>query len=401
MKHSDNPEQILSPQHARWVVGVLSTSNFAIGMGAFIVVGVMTPVATEFALSKTASGLLLTIYALAYAIGSPLSIALTGRLSRVRVLTIGMSIFMVGALLAAFAPDPLTLYASRIVAALGAGMFTPVTSVVAMALVPPARRGKALAQVFIGFTLAQVLGVPIGSFIGYTFGWQIAFALVAVLSLLCLIGVTRLVPQTLSVPANSLTTLVQTMRNPPVMNAVMFTASYITCAYVLFTLIAPLLEEQMQYSRNGVTALLALYGLGAVLGNILGGRLTDRIGPYRSLIIACVSQTLLLPFFSVLPLPDLLLFAIAIVWSTFGWSFMVPQQARLVAAAPDGQSVVLALNAAAVYVGASVGSTLSGLISEAYGLNMLGLAAALCAILALFHLLLSERQLRRMDAASG
>ena len=279
MKHSDNPEQILSPQHARWVVGVLSTSNFAIGMGAFIVVGVMTPVATEFALSKTASGLLLTIYALAYAIGSPLSIALTGRLSRVRVLTIGMSIFMVGALLAAFAPDPLTLYASRIVAALGAGMFTPVTSVVAMALVPPARRGKALAQVFIGFTLAQVLGVPIGSFIGYTFGWQIAFALVAVLSLLCLIGVTRLVPQTLSVPANSLTTLVQTMRNPPVMNAVMFTASYITCAYVLFTLIAPLLEEQMQYSRNGVTALLALYGLGAVLGNILGGRLTSMSAP--------------------------------------------------------------------------------------------------------------------------
>ncbi|MGH1358004.1 MAG: MFS transporter [Burkholderiaceae bacterium] len=394
MSNSDTPDSKNSRARSAWVIATLSAGNFAIGMGAFIVIGIITPLSSSLGMSNLQAGLVLTVYSLAYAVGSPLLVAITSELTRLRVLSIGLGLFLLGALISASAETSAVLYGARVIAALGAGLFTPVTSVVAMALVEPAKRGKALARVFLGFTLAQVFGVPIGSFIAYTYGWQTAFLLVALLSALCLIGVRFLVPAGLRVQANSLSVLWQTMTNWPAMNAVLFTASYIGCNYILITLMAPLLESSMGYSRDGVTLLLIFYGVGTVLGNILGGFLTDRIGPRRSLLIASISQILFLPMYSLLPMPDALLLAITIGWSTFGWSFLVPQQARLLSAAPQSQSVVLALNAAAVYVGASVGSTLAGIISDVAGLDLLGLAAGLFAVFGLLHLLYSEHLLR-------
>ncbi len=394
MSNSDTPDSKNSRARSAWVIATLSAGNFAIGMGAFIVIGIITPLSSSLGMSNLQAGLVLTVYSLAYAVGSPLLVAITSELTRLRVLSIGLGLFLLGALISASAETSAVLYGARVIAALGAGLFTPVTSVVAMALVEPANRGKALARVFLGFTLAQVFGVPIGSFIAYTYGWQTAFLLVALLSALCLIGVRFLVPAGLRVQANSLSVLWQTMTNWPAMNAVLFTASYIGCNYILITLMAPLLESSMGYSRDGVTLLLIFYGVGTVLGNILGGFLTDRIGPRRSLLIASISQILFLPMYSLLPMPDALLLAITIGWSTFGWSFLVPQQARLLSAAPQSQSVVLALNAAAVYVGASVGSTLAGIISDVAGLDLLGLAAGLFAVFGLLHLLYSEHLLR-------
>jgi len=364
-------------------------------MGAFIVTGIMTPLANGLDMTKLESGLVLTVYALAYAIGSPLLVSLTGARPRVFVLAVGMTVFLIGALLSAMATTSTILYGARIVAALGAGLFTPVTSVVAMAVVAPQNRGKALSRVFLGFTLAQVLGVPAGSYIGYTFGWQAAFLCVALLSIICLAGVLRFVPRSVSVQSNSLRTLWQVLTDPRVMTAIAFTASYIGSNYVVLTLLAPLLESSMGYSRNGVTSLLMLYGLGAVFGNLLGGFITDRLGSRKSLIITCLSQVLFLPVYSALPLADGVLFAATLLWSTLGWAFMVPQQARLINAAPQSQSVVLALNAAAVYVGASFGSIIAGLAAESAGLLSLGIIGGLVALFAFVNLLFSERLLSK------
>lgn len=397
MTNPDTPETLSVPQcqaaNAARVIAVLSGGNFAIGMGAFIVTGIMTPLASGLDMTKLESGLVLTVYALAYAIGSPLLVSLTGARPRVFVLAVGMTVFLVGALLSAMATTSTVLYGARIIAALGAGLFTPVTSVVAMAVVAPENRGKALSQVFLGFTLAQVLGVPAGSYIGYTFGWQAAFLCVAVLSVICLVGVLRFVPRAVNVQSNSLRTLWFVLTDLRLMMAIGFTASYIGSNYVVLTLLAPLLESSMGYSRNGVTSLLMLYGLGAVFGNLLGGFITDRLGSRKSLIITSLSQALFLPVYSTLPLADGLLFAATLLWSTLGWAFMVPQQARLINAAPQSQSVVLALNAAAVYVGASVGSIIAGLAAESMGLLSLGMIGGAVALIAFANLLFSERLL--------
>ena len=146
----------------------LSASNFVIGMGAFVLIGLVTPIAGDMDLSPPRVGAAMTTYAIAYALLSPFLVSLTGALGRRRVLALAMTIFAGGNLLTALAPTEFVLHLSRVVAAAGAGMFTPVTSSVAAALAPPQARGRALANVIVGLTVAQVLGVPVGSFVGYT-----------------------------------------------------------------------------------------------------------------------------------------------------------------------------------------------------------------------------------------
>lgn len=388
---SFDPESATGSAVAPALIPLLSAANFAIGMGAFVVIGVLEPIARDYGIGAAAAGQAMTVYAVAYAIGSPLLVALTGGLPRRQVLAAGLSLFALGALASALAPSPATLFAARVVAALGAGLVTPVAASIALATSAPGTQGRALARVFFGLTLAQVLGVPAGSWLGYAFGWPVAFLVVAALSLATLAGVLLLVPRALAFQVNTLATLRDALADLPSLLSVLFTASFIGAIYVLYTYLAPLLSAAMGYGRDGVSLVLLVFGVGAVAGNALGGRLSDRFGPYRTLLFCCTAQILLMPPFSTLPWPDAALLGLALIWSVCGWSFMVAQQSRLVAQTPARQSVVLALNAAAIYVGAAAGSAVGALVIDVGGLSALGVGAGLCAVLALGHLVGSER----------
>lgn len=373
------------------LVAALSAANFAVGMGAFVVIGLLSPIADDLGTTSAAAGSLLTVYAIAYAVGSPLGVALTGRLERRTVLAAALALFALGALASAAAPTLGWLNASRALVALGAGCVTPVAASIALACGPPEAQGRALARVFFGLTLAQVLGVPAGSWLGYTFGWQSAFAVVALLSAASAVAAWRLVPRTLTVPVNTLATLGAALADWRAMISVLFTATYIGGIYVLYTYLAPLLEASQGFGRDGVALVLLVFGLGAIAGNLAGGALADRIGPSATLALACLAQALTLPLFSLLPLSVASLLALTLVWSTCGWSFMVAQQTRLVGQTPERQGVVLALNAAAIYVGAAAGSAIGALAIDAFGLDALGTVAAVGALLALGHLVLGDR----------
>ncbi|MFQ6550426.1 MFS transporter [Aestuariibius sp. 2305UL40-4] len=375
----------------RSIIAILSTSNFVIGMGAFVVIGMLEPLSDDLGITPAEAGWLMTIYALAYAVFSPILVSLTGRIGRRRILAAALGIFATASLLGAMAPDPITLNATRILAAAGAGLFTPNTAAVAALLSAPEARGKALAAVFMGLTLAQVAGVPAGSFIAYTFGWRLALLLVAVLALPCLWLIWTRVPAGLAFQPSRLSDLARTLRHGPTMLAVLFTTSFLAAIYVLFTYIAPLLTAQMGYGRNGITLILVVFGLGAVVGNLGGGWLADRIGAVRTLTLLATAQILIMPVFSILPIATPALIALAFTWSVAGWSFMAGQQLRLISLAPAEANVVLALNAAAIYVGAALGSAAGGAVLATFGPGALGLAAGAMAILALIHITVSAR----------
>jgi len=381
--------QIISNQ--RLLIPVLSAGNFAIGMGAFVVIGILNPIRETFAISSAQAGWILTVYAIAYAVGSPVGVALTGKWPRKTVMLAGMGLFAIAALLSAFASTLETLLLARVLAAFGAGIFTPVSAGVALACTEPSRHGRSLAQVFFGLTLAQVIGVPAGSFLGYTYGWPVGFIVVAGLSLLCMVLLVRIVPGALPFQVNTFSTLVDALSDWRSTLSVAFTVSFLGAIYVLFTYLSPLLESQMGYGRNGITAVLLAFGTGAVIGNFLGGKLTDSLGPFQTLRLLCVVQIITLSLFSFLPLPDWLLLVIVTVWSVFGWSFMVAQQSRLVRQTPRRQNVVLALHAASIYAGVAVGSAIGGAVINHIGLIALGAGAAICMLFALFHLVVSER----------
>lgn len=365
---------------------LLALANFAIGMGAFVVVGVLSPVAQAFGIDRAHAGALMSVYAATYAVASPLLIAATGRLDRRRLMSIGLALFALGSVLAALAPSFALLLAARALMALGGGLVTPVAASVGVALAGPGQQGRALAIVFGGLTFAQVLGIPAGAWLGYALGWQAAFAVVGVLTLMALAALVTALPAGIAVPVASLASLGAVLRNGRLMLAVSFTVLFIGGLYVCYTFVAPLLETIYGLSRDGVTVMLLLFGLGAVVGNVMGGRLTDRIGSSRTLVLLCGAQSLLMPALTLPTWPLALVGGLMFVWSVFGWSFMVPQQARLAALDPAQLPVLFALNASAIYVGATLGSAVGGAVLKGLGLHALGLFGAALALLGLASL---------------
>lgn len=375
------------PQATRHVVPILSAANFVIGLGAFVIIGILNPMAESFGLSPAQAGRLMVIYAGVYAISSPLLVSATGRIGRRRVLAVAMGIFALAALISALAPSAAVLFAARILAAVSAGMVTPVAAAVAAGLSPPGKQGAALSLVFLGFSLSQVIGVPLGSFLAYTFGWRVAFALVVALALPCMVLIWIRVPAGLHFAPVGLRDLGRILGNARLMLTVFFTTVFLSGSYVIFTYLAPLLSDTMSFGRDGITATLTLAGLGAVAGSLLGGALSDRFGAQPTLVLICLAQMITVPLFSALPQPALAVMALAAIWSVFGWSFMPAQQVRLISSAPTDANVLLALNAGAVYLGAAAGSAIGGAIIEAAGVGALGIGSSACVLAALCVLL--------------
>ena len=376
----------------------LAAANFVVGLGAFVVIGVLVPIADGLGVSHADAGLLMTIYAIAYAIASPLLVAATGAASRRKLLAAGLAIFAAGAGLAALAPSFALVLVARAVMAVGGGVVTPVAAAAGLALVEPARRGRALAIVFGGLTLAQALGVPAGAWLGYAFGWRAAFAVVALLSLAVAALLLLRLPRGLAAPVTRLADLARVLRAPALVAAVGFTAIFIGALYVLYTYLAPLLEA-LGLGRDGVSAMLLVYGLGAVAGNWLGGRLTDRIGPGPTLLALCAAQVAIMPLLTLGGFGMAAIGLLVLLWSTASWSFMVPQQVRLASLRPELAPVLFALNAAAIYLGASLGAGLGGAVLEAWGLAWLGPVAAVAIVLAAATLPLATRLLRSAPAS--
>ena len=382
MSNTPSPSALLIPS--------LSVANFAIGMGAFVVVGILSPIASDLEMTSAQAGWVMTSYAVAY-LSSPVMVALTGRLERRVLLASGLALFALASVIAALAGDPATLFTARVMAAFGAGVVTPTAAAVAAAASAPENRGKALAMAFMGLTLAQVLGVPIGAWVGYTYGWPYAFLMTAALAALATCAVLVIVPRGLPFQATSLSALGDALTHARTLLAIAFTALIMAAVYVLYTYVSPLVETRMGFDRDGVSLFLLAFGIGAVFGNLLGGWLTDRIGTTRTLVVVCLAQFAFLPVFSNLPVSNGVLYAVAFFWSVGGWCFAASQQARLVALAPEKANVMLALNAASIYVGVSIGAFIGGVVLEWFSMDALGYAGVCIAALALLTLFLTER----------
>ena len=387
-----------APPTNRSALAPLAFANFVVGVGAFVVVGVLAPITRDLDLSKAESGWAMGAYALSYAVSSPLLNAATGRIDRRVVVAGGLAVFVLACLAMALAVNAPMLFGARVLAALGAGVVTPVAAGIAAASAAPEARGKALSFVYAGMTAAQALGIPVGAWLGYAYGWRSVFWTAAGLSALALVWVLARVPRAIAFQASSLGQLGRVLTSPRHMIAASFTATFLGAAYTVYTFLGPLAEMRLNMGRDGVALILAAYGFGAVTGNVIGGRMTDRLGPDRSLAVLAATQIVLTPLVTLLPFNLAGGMALAFCWSLFGWSFMTAQQTRLIMVDPAAQGVMLALNAAAIYIGSAIGSTLGGYVYERISLEATGVAAAALCALALGQLMLSIAQVKRAKA---
>ncbi len=254
----------------------LAISAFAIGTTEFVIMGLLPEVAHDLAVSIPSAGLLVSGYALGVAVGAPLLAVLTSKMPRKLALQLLMGVFIVGNTLCAIASSYSVLMIARVVTSFAHGSFFGIGAVVAASLVPAEKRASAIALMFTGLTLANVLGVPFGTFIGQQFGWRAAFWIVSALGVLSLAGVTALVPNRHDAGPLGLGHEVRVLKDPQVWTALAMTVLGFGGVFVVFTYIAPILEQVSGFSPRGVTLILVLFGVGLTIGNTVGGKLADR-----------------------------------------------------------------------------------------------------------------------------
>jgi predicted MFS family arabinose efflux permease len=366
---------------------LLAVGSFAIGTDAFVIAGVLPTVAGEFDVSVSQAGLLVTVFALVYAVSAPLLAVATSNRRQARVLSSALLVFTAANLLAALAPSYATLMVARAVAAAAAALYIPTASAVAAALVSEARRGRALAVVYGGTTLATALGVPIGTAIASPLGWRATFALVATLGLLATVGLYARLRDVPGSPVASLRARVAVARRGSVLISLALTVLVMGGAFSIYTYIGAVLHRSAHATGTKLSLLLLAWGVSSAIGNALGGRMADRFG--SSAVIAFGLTGLGLDF-ALLAAGGLRGTALTVawlaVWGVTGWSYVPAVQHRLVGTAPDAPTVALSLNASAIYVGVAVGGAVGGATLDAGGTHALGLLGALAAGCALLIL---------------
>jgi DHA1 family inner membrane transport protein len=355
---------------------VLASGMFAVGTDSFVVAGVLHQVSASFGVSVALAGQMVTLYALSYAVLSPVIAAAAAHWPRKRLLLSGLAVFVLGNVATALAPSIELVLVSRVLAGLGAAMFSPTATAAGASLVPPERRGQALAIVIAGFTGATALGAPLGTFIGGWLDWRATMWFVAVVAVLAAMGVACYLRDVPTPPAVSLVRRFEPLADARVLRTLLTTWLAYSGLFVIYTYIGSTFDRATGGNARVLSGLLLLYGLAATVGNLIAGWLTDRFG---GRVILNVSIAIVGLDFALLPWTSVSLATAApalVVWAICGWALHVPQQHRLININPSAAPLLLGLNSAAIYVGLSVAGLIGGAALTWLDRHSLGLIGA-------------------------
>ncbi len=360
----------------------LALAAFAIGTTEFVIMGILPDVARDLGVSISSAGLLVSGYALGVAVGAPLLATLTARRPPKGTLISLMVVFVAGNLLSALAPTYESLMAGRVVASFAHGSFFGLGAVVAAGLVPVDRRAAAIALMFTGLTLANVLGVPLGTLIGQQFGWRATFWAVSAFGVIALGAVALLVPRTPSARPDKRGGW-EILRRPQVLLALALTMFGFGGIFTAFTYITPMLQDLAGFSPKAVSGILFLFGVGLTVGNMLGGRLADW-KPTESMLGILIALALVEALLSVTIAHPVAAVLTVFAWGVAAFATVPGLQMRVVDQARESPTLASTLNIAAFNLGNAGGAWLGGsLIDAQLPLTVVPLGAAAMALVAI------------------
>ncbi|SDG81281.1 MFS transporter [Bosea robiniae] len=384
----------------------LTVGAFGIGVTEFVIMGLLLQVSADLGISVPLAGLLMTGYALGVFVGAPVLTIATRTLPRKTTLLVLMAIFTLGNLAAALSPSFGWLMAARIVTALAHGTFFGVGSLVATSLVAPERKASAIALMFTGLTLATLLGVPFGSWLGLAFGWRSTFWAVTAIGLVALVVLAVFVPADRErVVPGSLAEEFKVLARPQVQLGLVMTVLGFGGIFAVFTFIQPILVQLAGFSEAAVSPILLVFGGGLVVGNLLGGRWADRrlapalIGSIALLTIAMFASGF--AFHS-----QIGAVIAAFVLGAAAFATVAPLQMWVLQQAGGaGQGLASSLNIAAFNLGNAFGAWLGGaVITQGLGYGAIAPVAAVVPLLALglavFAVSLERRATRIVPACA-
>ena len=357
----------------------LTAGAFGIGTTEFVIMGLLLQVAADLHVTIAAAGLLISGYALGVFIGAPVLTLATSRLPRKTVLVVLMLVFTLGNLACAVAPNYTVLMIARVITSLAHGTFFGVGAVVATGLVVPERKASAISIMFTGLTVATLLGVPAGAWIGFALGWRAAFWAVTLIGVFATLIIAVVVPsERVRSTAVSLREEIRVIARPSVLLGLLMTALGFAGLFTVFTYIAPILTRIAGFAESAVSPILLVFGVGFILGNLVGGRLADRH----------LARTLLGTLFILALVLGCMTFALhdklsAIVFTGLlgaaAFATVAPLQLWVLQRAGSaGESLASSLNIGAFNLGNALGAWLGGLVIErGLGLASLPWTAAL------------------------
>ncbi|HAI33262.1 MULTISPECIES: MFS transporter [unclassified Thalassospira] len=373
----------------------LALASFGIGTTEFVIMGLLPDVALDLGVSIPDAGLLVTGYALGVTFGAPFLAIATARMDRRRALLLLISIFIFGNFLCAIAPDYWLLMMARVVTAFCHGAFFGLGAVVASNLVAPHKRVQAIALMFSGLTLANVLGVPFGTALGQELGWRSTFWAVVAIGIFAASALYFALPRKIAASTGSLWLEAKSLGKTQVLLAMLISVLASASMFSVFTYITPMLQEITGITPRQVTYVLLLFGVGLTLGNYIGGRLGDwRLMP--AVIIAFVLLIAILATFTETLTSVIPAVATVMLWGVVAFALVSPLQMRVVNEASDAPNLASTLNQGAFNLGNAAGAWFGGIaITQGVSYQHIPWLGAAIAVLALLFTVWSHLLDRR------
>ncbi|MEN8698570.1 MFS transporter [Bacillus infantis] len=367
------------------LIFTLTLLTFVMGTSEFVIVGLLTEVSGDLGITVAAAGTLVSGFAIAYAIGTPVVTALVSRFPKYPLMLALISIFIIGNIVSALSGSYVVLFSSRIITAVVSGVLTALAMSVASDIMPPAKRSSAIAMIFAGFTIANVMGVPIGTFVGQLDSWHLTFWLTALLGAAALVISILVLPRNLTSEKSSLKDSLKLFTYPRILLAFLMPIFCFTGTYTIYTYITPILENGMSLPAKYTGLILLAYGIFSIFSNVLAGRIasSNGIGKLRfvfivqAVILASLYFTIHSAFWGLI---SIMLMAVMLYAMNAAIQIYFMDLAQTYA--PGAKDFASSLTPVSVNIGIASGSALGGLVVSTGSLVHLSWTGALAALAA-------------------
>ncbi|MGF1716028.1 MFS transporter [Photobacterium chitinilyticum] len=364
-------------------VWILTLAAFAIGTAEFVIAGILPQIATSLSITEGQAGYLISAYALAIVVGGPILTIYLARFNKKTVLTGLMALFIIGNVLSAFAPNYHLLLVSRVISGLVQGPFYGIGAVVATNLVSEKMAGRAVGQMFAGLTLANVLGVPAGTWISLQFGWHNTFLTVAAFGAVAMVSILTSIRSTGHGEAKNIKVQLTAFKNPMLLISLAITAFAWSGFMTLYGYIAPIAMHITGYGEDAVTWILVIVGVGLIIGNTLGGRSSDKNLSKASMFWA-VAMIVSLAFVGLVVDNKILFVTAAFIFGIASFANVPAMQLRVMNHGGEGQELAATANISAFNLANAFGGFLGGMVLDSQmGAGMIPFAAAIVPVLGL------------------
>ncbi|NWK69283.1 MFS transporter [Bacillus paramycoides] len=382
-------------------VYLLTIVSFVVGLVEMIFGGILPLVANDLGISLGQAGMLISVFSLTFAISGPLLLSATSKMERKRLMLLTLSMALFANIITVLSTSYTMLLVTRIISAMCAALLISLCLTIASNISSEAYRARAISLVLMGVSASLVLGVPFGLMLGNAFGWRAPFVFIVVLTAISIVCIQLLLGKMEPKPSISIQAQLQTLKNKKIiciqLTSVLFFGGHLT----LYAYLTPFLQRTLSLDGNWISVMYLIVGIAAIIGGAIGGLLSDRIGPKKTIItvIPIFAMSIFILPFTTFNAPLFLM--IMIVWSMLSWALQPAIQSYLIVSAPDTSDIQQSLNNSAVHVGMAFGSTIGGITIERLGIEANAVIAGILVVMALFAGLASmQKKIQKANTKS-